>query len=534
MKLVGKILLSVLAWIVFDRLIDFFFDYLGVGLSPIGALLRVVPAVALVYLVVWYLPGRRASVASSQVAAQPPGPSKGETEANEPHAAPPPSPVSEVSSEAAAGDSVGLSTAALFCPYCGARTPADWSFCRACGKQIEDAAGQFEPEAEEPETVSAVAEPVDEPEGEPSEPDAVASPTGTSTRAGRTQRRWAWILIAVVAAGAAAAIAAYVIPSRSDSADTAALEAAIPAGRIVDVFTSPRKNADFLGLAVSGSLVAYSYRLSGNTQRHAVAVHDYSNDTEGDVAAGRQDQTYPALSGSRVVWVAGIQDGISGATLSHAEPYVVRLTVTTESAAFPAISGNTVVWDTLQSGDRIVGKSLTTGKSFTIPSGSGADMPAISGSTVVWQNDSHGSSGLDIRGYYLDSHTPIDVCVAPRAQTEPAIDGHIVVWQDDRNKDKDIYGKDLDTGEEFVVCRAPNYQFGPAVSGSVVVWADWRDYTTANIWVKNLDTGVEFMLAKTSNRKYARPVAIDGDLVVWVDGNSIKATRLKPEWMVAE
>lgn len=182
--------------------------------------------------------------------------------------------------------------------------------------------------------------------------------------------------------------------------------------------------------------------------------------------------------------------------------------------------------------DYVYAEKTTGGRRVPVVRGS-ADVASVSTSqaTVAWDSTLHEKS--DICGFNLTSRRPFVVCDAPGRQIGPPIDGDVVVWKDGRDGGSDIRGANIVTSKEFVVSNAPGGQWLPEVSGDIVVWADARNGATADIWGKNLATGVEFLIAHTSNTKYAYPVDISGDLVVWKDKNSIRAMRLKPEWVAA-
>ena len=196
----------VLYWFAFDLVIDIFWGLMGVGYGPVGVLLRVVPSVTLAYLAVWYLPAKRKSGApgpSSNVAPQPPVPSTPAPEVPDQPAVPPPSPLMGTVAQMPSTDATSTASSDLFCPYCGAETGPDWSFCRSCGKRVGSGAAVPNAEVVQPsladqpmamETMAEAARPAAAIVRRP--PDA--GQTTTSTPAEEAPRKRAWIVIAVV------------------------------------------------------------------------------------------------------------------------------------------------------------------------------------------------------------------------------------------------------------------------------------------------------------------------------------------------
>lgn len=66
------------------------------------------------------------------------------------------------------------------------------------------------------------------------------------------------------------------------------------------------------------------------------------------------------------------------------------------------------------------------------------DFPAIYGDTVVWEDQRN--SKYNIYGYNLSTSTEFQISTNTAYQSVPAIYGGTVVWQDERNGNDDIYG----------------------------------------------------------------------------------------------
>ena len=114
--------------------------------------------------------------------------------------------------------------------------------------------------------------------------------------------------------------------------------------------------------------------------------------------------------------------------------------------------------------------------------------PAISGNTVVWQDnrnskfaaDPYGcleGNHWDIYGFDLATWKEFPLLTNPWNETHSAVDENLLVWQDDRNGNWDIYGMWLDTRKVFQITDDPAAQINPVVSKGCVAWQDDRNGT---------------------------------------------------------
>ncbi len=230
---------------------------------------------------------------------------------------------------------------------------------------------------------------------------------------------------------------------------------------------------------------------------------------------------YPAIYGNTVVW----DDYYTGDTNSNIYGYDLvtkqefAICTATGNQQYPAIYGNTVVWEDNRNGD-IYGYNLVTKQEFPICTATGTQgSPAIYGNTVVWADARSGSSNSNIYGYDLVAKQEFPICTATGNQTNAAIYGNTVVWADARSgtTNPDIYGYDLVTKQEFPICTATGYQSSPDIYGNTVVWGDLRN-GNYDIYGYDLVTKQEFPICTATSNQFN--AAIYGNTVVWQDYRS--------------
>lgn len=165
-------------------------------------------------------------------------------------------------------------------------------------------------------------------------------------------------------------------------------------------------------------------------------------------------------------------------------------------------------------GFRIYGVDLTTNQELVICPTETAQFPQISGNVVVWQDDRNGNT--DIYGYNMATQTEFPICTADGIQNAVAISGDLVVWQDTRNGGSDIYGYDLASGQEIAIATNGYYQGHPATNGELVVWEDYRGHRS--IYGKNVGSGGEFLICSgTADTEWRVGLDMSGEVVVWCD-----------------
>ncbi|MBI4354675.1 MAG: S8 family serine peptidase [Candidatus Omnitrophica bacterium] len=107
-------------------------------------------------------------------------------------------------------------------------------------------------------------------------------------------------------------------------------------------------------------------------------------------------------------------------------------------------------------------------------------------------------------------------------QNSPRIDGDYLIWTDARHGGWDIYFYDLkqpERGEQRLTAQSQPYVLYPAVSQGRVAWAGFRN----NQWSLYLydlnrpDRGEQGLTLISP----AKPVAMDGDFIVWMEGSAI-------------
>ena len=245
-------------------------------------------------------------------------------------------------------------------------------------------------------------------------------------------------------------------------------------------------------------------------------------------------QGSPRISGNNVVWFDRRDgDNVYGYDLStKAEFFIGGSPASGGNESILAISGNTVVWGDDRNDGAIkdfdvFGYDLSTNTEFPVVTGSSVDlMVDVDNDTVAWSRYLNSNVGYDIYGKKLSTgeQFPITTEVGS-TQAYPTISGNIVVWQDWRNASGihelgDLYGLNMDTGDEFIVSTASGFQHHQNINGDIIVWEDTRNGSSA-IYGYDLSTSGEFLIS--TNGIFPD---IDGDIVAWIDGDSIWGKNL--------
>ena len=141
-----------------------------------------------------------------------------------------------------------------------------------------------------------------------------------------------------------------------------------------------------------------------------------------------------------------------------------------------------------------------------------AQYPAMYGNTIVWQDQRNGN--WDIYLYNLSTSTESRITTDESNQTKPSIYGDRIVWQDERNGNRDIYMYDLSTQKETRITDESSDQVDPAIYKDRIVWQDERNGNW-DIYMYDLSTQMETQIT-TNESDQIEPV-IYGDRIVWQD-----------------
>lgn len=266
--------------------------------------------------------------------------------------------------------------------------------------------------------------------------------------------------------------------------------------------------------AVSGSYVVWQDKRGGTYDIYRNNGANMKDANSFLVCNATRNQQYPSISGTTTVWQDYRPSTTNCDIYSHILPSGPNTPICTLASKQekPVISGSTIVWqDNRNSNDDIYGYN---GSEFAVCDLAGIQSnPAISGNIVVWQDARNG--GMDIYSKNLDTMAESAVCISGDFKQNPAISGNIVVWQDNRNGDNDIYGKNISTGEELEICRyAGKEQINPAISGDIIVWEDQRG-SNSDIYGYRISTQTMFPICTLAGNQ--KNPAIDGNFVVWED-----------------
>jgi beta propeller repeat protein len=233
----------------------------------------------------------------------------------------------------------------------------------------------------------------------------------------------------------------------------------------------------------------------------------------------------PAISGDRVVW----QEGISLLLKDLATGKVTTLPGRSQYwdiRYYPVIDGDHVVWmernltvvnGKLRGDYDIWMYTISTGEEKQITNEPGDQaFPAVSGNRVVWQDGRNGNN--DIFLYDISSGTETRLTTDILDQMNPSISQDLVVWEDFRyttpqtNVQSEIVLYRISTGVETRVTSNPSSQRNPKVAGQRIVWMDDRN-GGLDLYSYDIPTGVEQRLVGPGS-KNVWPV-VTNDAVAW-------------------
>jgi len=302
-----------------------------------------------------------------------------------------------------------------------------------------------------------------------------------------------------------------------------------------EVMTLISNQAEYGTVAVSGTRVVWSMSTGGENEYDVYYVDLSSGDQTPKPLSEAPGWQYTVAAGrDYAAWDSGTAKDYSGDVYmrswdaAKAERVAASARVADQAVA---MCRRGLVWESAVSGNwDIHARRFGDAENIAVFTGAGDQRyPRVSDSWVVWQDTSADKGDIWARRNFTGEL--VKVSAAPRSQSQADVDGDIVVWVDDRAKGNDIRAYDLGLDEETIVCDAESYQWQPHISDRFVAWADWRDYQRPDIYGKNLSTGREYFIADVvGNKESAQDLDIDGGLVAWIDGESVKAVYLPEEW----
>ena len=263
---------------------------------------------------------------------------------------------------------------------------------------------------------------------------------------------------------------------------------------------------------------------------------DKTNDT-GDICAKNIDtgeylvvcnagyeQSYPAISGSKIVWQDKRNSTINKSdwdiymydlTEQQEHPICVRAGTNQLS---PGICGNIIVWQDFKNGSSnsdIYGCDLTGNPDFSICTASGNQSYAvIDGFKVIWRNTS--ISDTNVYSKILPSELISPVYLGNHQNIE--ISGNTIVWDTLSGTNLDVIGLDLASpASPITITSDIANQSCPAINGDWVVWQQQEPNGTYGIYAKNIVSGDKYTVCSGQEHLQCNP-AISGDLVVWQSG----------------
>lgn len=216
-------------------------------------------------------------------------------------------------------------------------------------------------------------------------------------------------------------------------------------------------------------------------------------------------ETYPAIYGSKIIWVVLGSYKIHMYDITTKEEKIIGK-ARGDPGRPPSIYGEKVVWMDWRYGDPDISKNpviymydITTQTETHIIPGLNKWSPAIYEDKIVYIDGKTG--GGDVYLYDIKSQQQITICTNPEPQFCPAIYGDKVVWQDFRNGNWDIYMYDLKTKQESPICVNNDVQINPNIFGYRVVWEDNRNggnNTDIYMYALSLPTSLQKSVDKAS------------------------------------
>jgi beta propeller repeat protein len=201
------------------------------------------------------------------------------------------------------------------------------------------------------------------------------------------------------------------------------------------------------------------------------------------------------------------------------------LAASPRNETFPSLSGERVVWqefDGFESrgffGCRFDRKH---GRCHRLPVRTGGELrtpPIVSGARLVWSQDD-GTGELDILGCALRGFAqhcaPRVIAPHPVSQILPDLDGDRVVWMDGRDGFPNVWSCLFDASgacPERALAPERDFQFEPRVSGELVVWLDGRSRVNACAIERETGTCDPVPIAPAP---HSIPADVSGDRIVW-------------------
>jgi len=312
--------------------------------------------------------------------------------------------------------------------------------------------------------------------------------------------------------------------------------------------------------AVSGTHVAYVGSEDYNPSQWEIFCADTQTGIFRTFRAGTVN-TKPKIDGSLVVWISGngsyynpICTSVYLADTATGDSMPLRRGTQTESYGYPAISGSKVVWlrhrDVETSNQTryaeavydICGADVTDRAHpvyFTIAEEVGHGVPYpydnyteahegfvdICGDIVVWEADG------DIYGADISDLSDIrifPICTAPERQYDPSVSGNLVVWTDERNDIGDIYGADVSDPEdvrEFEVWVGGGWQLQAEVDGSTIVYLE-GDNWSGNIRTCCVTREYGIVQFNLPSYPWGGGPDVSGSTLSWAQNYGISGVRL--------
>jgi hypothetical protein len=255
----------------------------------------------------------------------------------------------------------------------------------------------------------------------------------------------------------------------------------------------------------------------------AAAVADAFVTTRSLTGLDLDPPTYrqPDISGDRVVYgvlPAGGHQGLRGFSLPRAVS-TFNLPDLTQDLLTPRISGNWVVWWTVNTQDIGAMKADGTGRIQVTSDGfnwhdAAADVSTADGAYVVWSVVTAGQYDIHAKNLGINGNA-FTIAGGVGDQGQPSIYGKRVAYSDDASGKSTVYVKTIGSGAAPLKVSADGTsQYAPEIGNHLVVWATGNASGKFRLKYYDFNTGLVYD-GPTSTTSDVEDIDVSGDRIVY-------------------